>query len=44
MAALTAPDGTQLVYDSYEATAPRAAALILHGWADHAARARLGYP
>src|SRR5437899_9415222 len=40
MAALTAPDGTQLVYDSYEATAPRAAALILHGWADHAGRWR----
>jgi len=40
MPALTAPDGTQLVYDTYEATAPRAAALILHGWSDHAGRWR----
>jgi lysophospholipase len=40
MPTLTAPDGTQLVYDSYEATAPRAAVLILHGWSDHAGRWR----
>src|SRR6266702_3016266 len=37
---LTAPDGTQLVYDLYEAAAPRAAVLLLHGWFDHAGRWR----
>src|SRR6185436_11887502 len=40
MPTLTAPDGTLLVYDMYEATAPRAAVLGLHGWADHAGRWR----
>ncbi|HKW42336.1 MAG TPA: alpha/beta fold hydrolase [Gemmatimonadales bacterium] len=41
MASLTAPDGTQLVYDLYEASpAPRAAVLLLHGWSDHAGRWR----
>lgn len=40
MATLTAPDGTQLVYDACEASAPRAAALMLHGWFDHAGRWR----
>jgi lysophospholipase len=40
MATLTAPDGTQLTYDSYEAAAPRAAVLVLHGWSDHAGRWR----
>jgi alpha-beta hydrolase superfamily lysophospholipase len=40
MPSLTAPDGTQLVYDAYEPHAPRAAALILHGWSDHAGRWR----
>src|SRR5438270_231635 len=40
MPTLTAPDGTQLVYDAYEATAPRAAVLALHGWFDHAGRWR----
>lgn len=38
MPTLTAPDGTLLVYDVYEATAPRAAVLALHGWSDHAGR------
>jgi alpha-beta hydrolase superfamily lysophospholipase len=38
MATLTAPDGTQLVYDAYEPTSPRAALLFLHGWSDHAGR------
>src|SRR6266581_2818541 len=38
--ALTAPDGTQLVYDAYEAAAPRATVLMLHGWFDHAGRWR----
>ena len=38
MPTLTAPDGTLLVYDMYEAAAPRAAILVLHGWADHAGR------
>ena len=38
MPALTAPDGAQLAYDAYEASAPRAAVLVLHGWFDHAAR------
>lgn len=40
MATLTAPDGTQLTYDLYEAAAPRAAVLVLHGWSDHAGRWR----
>lgn len=35
---LTAPDGTQLVYDMFEPTSPRAAVLFLHGWSDHAGR------
>lgn len=41
MASFTAPDGTPLVYDAYElpaGAAPRAAALVLHGWSDHAGR------
>src|SRR2546421_9771814 len=40
MPTLTAPDGTQLVYGAYEAAAPRAAVLVLHGWFDHAGRWR----
>src|SRR5919204_2064857 len=40
MPTLTAPDGTQLVYDAYEAAAPRAAVLVMHGWFDHAGRWR----
>src|SRR6266542_5749509 len=40
MPTLTAPDGTQLVYDAYEPRAPRAAVLVLHGWSDHAGRWR----
>jgi lysophospholipase len=40
MPALTAPDGTQLTYDAYEAAAPRSAVLVLHGWSDHASRWR----
>ncbi|HYK82028.1 MAG TPA: alpha/beta fold hydrolase [Gemmatimonadales bacterium] len=40
MPALSAPDGTQLVYDSYEAAAPRATVLVLPGWFDHAGRWR----
>ncbi len=40
MPALTAPDGTQLVYDMQEAAAPRAAVLVLPGWFDHAGRWR----
>src|SRR5260370_16677412 len=40
MPALTAPDGTQLTYDAYEAAAPRSAVLVLHGWSDHAGRWR----
>src|SRR5216117_3838129 len=40
MPTLTAPDGTLLVYDMYEAATPRAAVLALHGWADHAGRWR----
>src|SRR5258705_7896083 len=40
MPTLTAPDGALLVYDMYEAAAPRAAVLGLHGWADHAGRWR----
>jgi len=40
MPTLTAPDGTLLVYDMYEAAGPRAAILVLHGWADHAGRWR----
>jgi alpha-beta hydrolase superfamily lysophospholipase len=38
MATLTAPDGTQLVYDACEPVSPRAALLFLHGWSDHAGR------
>ncbi|HXQ30121.1 MAG TPA: alpha/beta fold hydrolase, partial [Gemmatimonadales bacterium] len=38
MATLTAPDGTQLIYDTYEPVSPRAALLFLHGWSDHAGR------
>jgi alpha-beta hydrolase superfamily lysophospholipase len=37
---LTAPDGTTLVYDEYEAAAPRGVVLALHGWSDHAGRWR----
>ncbi len=40
MPTLAAPDGTQLVYDAYEPPRPRAAVLVLHGWADHAGRWR----
>jgi len=40
MPSLTAPDGTQLVYDAYEPRTPRAAVLVLHGWSDHAGRWR----
>ena len=40
MPALTAPDGTKLEYEVYEAAAPRAAVLMLHGWFDHAGRWR----
>ncbi len=40
MPTLAAPDGTQLVYDAYEPPQPRAAVLLLHGWADHAGRWR----
>src|SRR5438876_8745643 len=40
MPTLTAPDGTLLVYDMYEADTPRAAVLVLHGWGDHAGRWR----
>jgi lysophospholipase len=40
MPALTAPDGTKLEYDMYEAPAPRAVVLMLHGWFDHAGRWR----
>ena len=38
MPALTAPDGTQLVYDAMEPPSARAAILFLHGWSDHAGR------
>jgi len=38
MPTLTAPDGTQLVYDACDAPSPRAAVLLLHGWFDHAGR------
>ena len=39
---LRAPDGTRLVYDVCEPASapPRAAILVLHGWADHAGRWR----
>src|SRR5260370_5660547 len=40
MPPLSAPDGTQLVYDMQEAAAPRGAVLVLHGWFDHAGRWR----
>jgi len=40
MPSLTAPDGTQLTYDAYEPPQPKAAALFLHGWSDHAGRWR----
>ena len=40
MPSLSAPDGTQLVYDAYEPRQPRAAVLVLHGWSDHAGRWR----
>jgi len=40
MPALSAPDGTQLVYDAYEPRQARAAVLVLHGWSDHAGRWR----
>jgi alpha-beta hydrolase superfamily lysophospholipase len=34
-----APDGTPLAYDAYEPdSTPEAAALLFHGWADHAGR------
>ncbi len=38
MPTLTAPDGTQLVYDACEPVSPHAAILFLHGWSDHAGR------
>jgi acylglycerol lipase len=38
MPTLTAPDGTQLVYDVCEPASPKAAILLLHGWFDHAGR------
>jgi acylglycerol lipase len=38
MPTLTAPDGTQLVYEMFEPPSPRAAILFLHGWCDHAGR------
>lgn len=43
MTRFNAPDGTPLVFDAYEppgasAARPRAAALLLHGWSDHAGR------
>lgn len=41
MASFSAPDGTTLTYDRYEpdgAARPRAAVLVLPGWADHAGR------
>jgi acylglycerol lipase len=38
MPTLTAPDGTQLVYDACEPSSPRAAVLLLHGWFDHVGR------
>ena len=40
MPSLSAPDGTQLVYDAFEPAQPRAAVLVLHGWSDHAGRWR----
>ena len=40
MPTLSAPDGTQLVYDAFEPAQPRAALLVLHGWSDHAGRWR----
>ncbi len=40
MPTLSAPDGTQLVYDAFESAQPRAAVLVLHGWSDHAGRWR----
>src|SRR5437879_9958031 len=40
MPTLTAPDGTLLVYDMYEAAGARAAILARHGCADHAGRRR----
>jgi alpha-beta hydrolase superfamily lysophospholipase len=40
MASLTAPDGTPLSYDAYEAPQPKAAVLFLHGWSDHSGRWR----
>jgi alpha-beta hydrolase superfamily lysophospholipase len=45
MPTLTAPDGSQLVYDAYEPQPLRdspAAVLVLHGWSDHAGRWREG--
>ncbi len=38
MPTLTAPDGTQLVYDAFEPPYPKAAVLILHSWSDHVER------
>src|SRR6184192_563263 len=40
MPTLSAPDGTQLVYDAFEPAQPRAAVLVLHGWSDHGTRWR----
>lgn len=40
MPTFTAPDGTTLEYDMYEAAAPRGAVLVLHDWSDHAGRWR----
>ena len=40
MPTLAAPDGTQLAYDAYETTSPRAVVLMLHGWFDHGGRWR----
>jgi len=38
MANVLAPDGSALVYDTYEVGDPRAVMLVLPGWSDHAAR------
>ena len=40
MPSFTAPDGTQLTYDAFEPPQPKATALFLHGWSDHAGRWR----
>lgn len=38
MPTVLAPDGTALAYEAYEVPSPRAAFLVLPGWADHAGR------